>query len=221
MDGDSNVKEKALTGKPTKRARSEAAQHQVTSDRGSVAVVVWAASGSGIKKGGLVGSVPPEEQKYIGRLLPAGYQEPKIGDVQAYTTTVSMTKLTPTQTDAGISVPADQVLKGKIVYFEYQKPGADPIPLMAYVKPSGKLFVGVSFCPPCQGKGQRIEAGGTLVCESCGTVRTLETGVGISGACKLYPIDELPASLANGTVTIDKAVIESWTAQPLDRKVGA
>ena len=183
---------------------------------------VWASNGSrGGTGGAKSGSVPAEEQKYIGRLLPASYQEPKIAGVQVYATTVKKTNVTATQTDAGISIPADQVISNKIVYFEYKKAGSDAIPMVAYVKPSGKLFVGVSYCPPCQGKGQRIEAGGTLVCETCGTARTLESGVGISGACRLYPLDELPATLANGKVTVDKAALDTWTPQPIDRPTGA
>jgi hypothetical protein len=194
----------------------------------AVAVVVvlggiWAVTNSGAKSTTTAGgaAVPAEEQKYLGRLLPANYQEPKVADVQAYATTVKMTNVTGTQTDAGISIPADQLVASKIVYFEYKKPGAEAVPMLAYVKPSGRLFVGVSYCPPCKGKGQRIEAGGTLVCESCGTVRNLETGVGVSGACRLYPLDELPASLSNGKVTVTAAAISAWTPQPLDRPTGS
>lgn len=178
---------------------------------------IWAGSSGGKKMGG----ASPEEQKYIGRFLPTGYEEPKIAGIQAYTTTVNMSTVTPELSNATISIAADQVVTNKIVYFEYQKPGGKAIPMIAYIKPSGKLFVGVSFCPPCEGKGQRIEAGGTLVCEACGTVRTLESGVGVSGACRLYPLDELPASLANGKITVDRAALDSWTPQPLDRPTGA
>ena len=132
-----------------------------------------------------------------------------------------MTNVPAAQTDAGISIAADQLVTSKIVYFEYKKAGGEAIPMLAYVKPSGKLFVGVSYCPPCKGKRQRIEAGGTLVCETCGTVRNLETGVGISGACRLYPVDELPATLSNGKVTVSATTINGWTPQPLDRPTGS
>jgi hypothetical protein len=166
------------------------------------------------------GGVPPEEQKYIGRLLPAGYQEPKVADLAVYAETVSMTNITVTDDGTKVSVPVGDITKNKIVKFEYAKPGARALPLMAYVKPSGKLFVAVSFCPPCEGEGQRIEAPGVLVCESCGTKRDLEQGVGISGACKLYPLDELPVTVAGDRISIDKAVLDSWTAQPKDRQIG-
>jgi nitrite reductase/ring-hydroxylating ferredoxin subunit len=188
---------------------------------GVIALVVvggiWAATSLGSKSTSSASGAPANEQKYIGRLLPAGYQEPKIADVQVYASTVKMTDVAPTQNSAGISIPADKVVSSKIVYFEYKKASGDTIPMIAYVKPSGKLFVGVSYCPPCQGKRDRIEAGGTLVCETCGTVRNLETGVGISGGCRLYPLDELPASVSGGKITVTTAAIDSWTPQPLDR----
>lgn len=186
-------------------------------------VVVFATQGS--KTGGPGGGgsfgVPPEEAKYMGRLLPASYVEPSIAGVTAYTSAVKMTTVTPAQSAGQVSVPVDQVISKKIVYFEYKRADGTALPVIAYLKPSGKVFVGVSFCPPCEGKGQRIETDLTLTCETCGTTRTLEDGVGVSGACKLYPLDELPAKVTDGKLVLDTAPLESWTAQPLDRKVGA
>ena len=174
------------------------------------------ASTAGVSTAG----TPSEEAKYIGRLLPAGYQEPKVADVAVYTGVTEMTEIKAAQTDVQISIPAAKLVESKIVYFEYTKPGSKPIPMMAYVKPSGKAFVGISYCPPCQGQRQRVDADLTLTCSSCGTKRNLETGVGISGACKLYPIDELPAKIVGGNIVVDRSAIDSWTPQPIDRKVG-
>jgi nitrite reductase/ring-hydroxylating ferredoxin subunit len=166
-------------------------------------------------------AVPADEQKYVGRLLPATYTEPNVAPGTTYTSDVSMSNVTATQDKKQISVFLSDVTSKKIVYFEYQKAGSAPIPMMAYVKPSGKLFVGVSFCPPCKGTRQRIGADGTLTCESCGTKRDLETGAGISGACRLYPVDEVPATVTGGKIVVQDSVLENWTAQPLDRQVGA
>jgi len=164
---------------------------------------------------------PPEEQKYIGRLLPAGYQEPKLGNLAVYPSTVKMTNVTAADAGKQISVPIKDIVSDKIVYWEYKKPGSAAIPMIAYLKVSGKVFVAVSFCPPCEGKGQRIEPDLTLTCETCGTKRNLESGVGISGACKLYPLDELPSKVVGGNLVLDKSVIDGWTPQPKDRKIGA
>jgi nitrite reductase/ring-hydroxylating ferredoxin subunit len=131
-----------------------------------------------------------------------------------------MTDVTVKDAGTALEFSADDIKANKNVYAEYTRADGKKIPLIAYLKPSGKLFVGISFCPPCEGEKQRIETDGTLTCESCGTKRTLETGIGISGSCKLYPLDELPVTLKDGKVTIEKSLIDNWTPQPLDRKVG-
>ena len=168
---------------------------------------------------GSAAAVPAAEQKCIGRLLPAGYSEASVSGAQSYTSTIKMTNLTADMTKSVMTIPVDQVVADKIVYFEHQRPDGQIVPMIAYVKPSGKLFVGVSFCLPCKGTKDRIE-NGQLACESCGTIRDLETGVGISGACKLYPLDEVPATVNGGKITIQNSVLDSWTAQPQDRQVG-
>lgn len=180
-----------------------------------VAAAVFA--GSGARPAPPVSS---EEAKYLGRFLPSGYSEPRVTEAAAYSSTWNMSSVTPASGDGGISVPVAEVASKKIVSFKYAKPGGEAIPLVAYAKPSGKLFLGVSYCVPCKGEGQRIESDGTLTCESCGTKRDLETMAGISGACKLYPLDELPAKVSGDKIVVDKSALDGWTPQPLDRKVG-
>ena len=180
-----------------------------------------AATGGATAAASPSGGVPAGEQKYVGRYLPAGYTEPTVAGASTYSTTLQMSDVTPAQGKGQISVPASDVVSKKIVYFEYSKAGSDPIPLMAYVKPSGKLFVGVSFCPPCKGTRQTIEPDGTLRCAACGTKRDLETGAGVSGACRRYPIDEVPAAVSGGRILVQAGVLDSWTVQPPDRPVGA
>lgn len=160
-----------------------------------------------------------DEAKYIGRLLPAGYAEPKVTDAFAYATATPMSDVAVQDEGAQIALPLADVVSKRNVVFEYPKAGK-PLPMIAYVKPSGSLFVAVSFCPPCEGERQRIEPDSTLTCESCGTKRDLETSVGISGSCKLYPLDEVPAKVVGDKIVVDKAVLDGWTPQPLDRKVG-
>jgi nitrite reductase/ring-hydroxylating ferredoxin subunit len=167
------------------------------------------------------GAVPADEQKYIGRLLPATFTEPSVAPASAYSSAIKQTDVTPTQDKKQLTLALSDVVSNKIVYFEYKKAGGDPIAMIAYVKPSGKLFVGVGYCIPCKGTRQRIESDGTLTCEACGTKRDLETGVGISGTCRLYPLDEVPAKVIGGKIVVQSSVLEKWTAQPLDRKVGA
>jgi hypothetical protein len=160
------------------------------------------------------------EADYIGRLLPDGYQPPQVADRDLYTQTIAMSAIGSEQADGSVSVPLSEVLAKKIVKFDYTRADGELLPLIAYVKPSGALFVGVSYCPPCEGEGQHIAADGTLTCDACGTKRDLETNAGISGACQLYPLDEIPVTVDGDVITADGAVLDAWTAQPLDRPVG-
>ena len=161
-----------------------------------------------------------DEARYIGRLLPAGYAEPKVSEAFAYSESTPMSDVAVTDDGAKVSIPLADVVSKRNVTFTYAGTSAKPLPMIAYVKPSGALFVAVSFCPPCEGERQRIEPDSTLTCESCGTRRDLESGVGLSGACKLYPLDEVPAKVVGDRIVVDKAVLDGWTPQPLDRKVG-
>ena len=179
------------------------------------------AGGQGRAAAGGKPQATAEEQKYIGRLLPAGYVAPKIADAAAYTTTVKMTPAIAKQGAKSVSLAVADVATNKIVSFDYKRASGEVIPMVAYVRPSGKLFVGVSYCIPCKGTAQRIESDGTLTCATCGTKRDPETLVGISGACKLYPLDEVAAKVVGDQIVVGNAPLETWTAQPLDRKIGA
>jgi nitrite reductase/ring-hydroxylating ferredoxin subunit len=193
----------------------------IVANSGSNGAAATGAPAASTASGNTPAAAPADEQKYIGRLLPASYTEPAVGAASTYSSTIQMSNVTPTQNATQISIALSDVTSKKIVYFEYQKAGAAPIPLMAYVKPSGKLFVAISLCPPCKSTQQTIEADGTLTCASCGTKRDLETGVGISGACRLYPADEVPATVVGGRIVILNSVLNAWSPQPLDRPVGA
>lgn len=163
---------------------------------------------------------PPEEAKYIGRFLPKGYEETSVTAPGAVTADIAMKPVVATADGQGLAIALADVTASRNVSFEYQKSDGTKVPLIAYVKPSGKIFVGVSYCVPCKGTGQTLTADGQLTCTSCGTKRDPETGIGVSGACRLYPLDELPAKIQGDKLVVDGAALGSWTQQPLDRPVG-
>ncbi|MHB1341384.1 MAG: Fe-S-containing protein [Coriobacteriia bacterium] len=175
-------------------------------------------SGSGSGTGIPVASA--EEAKYIGRFLPVGYQEAQAGVGGPVAADTPMSPIEVTADDAGLSIPLAEIEGKRNVSFQYTRSDGSVIPLIAYVKPSGQIFVGVSFCVPCQGTGQTLTTDGMLTCDACGTKRDPESGVGVSGSCKLYPLDELPVKAVGDNLVIDKAALDSWTVQPTDRKVG-
>jgi hypothetical protein len=191
---------------------------------GAVAIVIAAGLFFYIGSRGTTGTaqISPEEAKYIGRYLPAGYEPAKLTEPVTYDRRIDMTPVAPEIKDGTVMIKVGDVISKRIVYFEYARPDdGQVISMMAYIKPSGKLFTGVSFCPPCQGKYQHFEADGTLTCNACGTKRDPETEAGISGACKLYPADEIAHKLVGDTIQLAEADLAKWTPQPLDRPVGA
>ncbi|HEY3375396.1 MAG TPA: Fe-S-containing protein [Candidatus Aquicultor sp.] len=189
-----------------------------------ITVIALTAIGGGVwlqSRGSNVAQATPEEAKYLGRFLSQGYQPAVLTEPLTYDSAIQMSPVQPQIKGGAISISAADIIKNKIVYFEYTRPSdRQIIPMMAYIKPSGKLFTGVSFCPPCRGKYQHIEAAGTLTCNQCGTKRDLETQVGISGACKLYPPDEIAHKQAGDTIILAEADLATWQAQAIDRPVG-
>jgi len=163
----------------------------------------------------------PEEAKYIGRYLSEGYKPVKLTEPIKYDQRIDMTDIAPEVKDGNITFSAGDVIKNRIVYFEYMRPSDNEIiSMMAYIKPNGELFTGVSYCPPCQAKRHYFDTDGTLTCGSCATKRDPITEAGLSGACRLYPFDEMPHKMVGDNIQISEADMAKWTVQPLDRPVG-
>jgi hypothetical protein len=187
---------------------------------GLVVVLLLIAAGFYLKSAGNSAGLKPDprEVKYIGRYLPKEYAPAKLTEPISYEKRVDPADIKPEVKDGFIQLNVGDIIKNRIVYFEYTRAGDNRvIPMTAYVKPSGKLFVGVSLCRPCQAKRQYIDSDGLLTCSACGTKRDMETQAGVSGACKLYPLDEMPHRLAGDKVLISESSLGSWKEQPLDR----
>lgn len=189
-----------------------------------VAAVVVGLFLAGRNGGGGAGSssltADPQEAKYIGRYLPASYTEPSVGEGGKVTADTQMAPITATQDASSTSFPVSEITSKRIVGFTYQKADGTQIPLVAYMKPSGKVVAAVSYCVPCKGTSHTLTTDGALTCDTCGTKRDAETGIGLSGACKLYPLDEMPVTVQGDNIVIDNAALDGWQEQPTDRKVG-
>lgn len=161
----------------------------------------------------------------FGRFLPASYQEQSISSPVDYSQqqAVPMTDVKNNVANGNLEISLSDVKQNKFVLTAYEKKqwtsnaGTTGLPIMAYIKPSGKLFVAISFCPPCQGIRHTITPDGTLTCATCGTKRDLETLQGISGACALYPPDELPVKIQGDKVLISEQVLNDWSPQQINQ----
>jgi len=181
------------------------------------AIVVYLGASNSAK----TAQIDPREAKYIGRFLPQGYEPAKLTEPIKYDTGIEMTTIKPEIKGGKILINVGDVISKRLVYFEYKRPGdGQVISMMAYIKPSGKLFTGVSMCPPCQSKYHYFDVDGALTCKSCDTKRDPETQAGISGACRLYPADEIAHKLVGDKIEIAESDMAKWAPQPIDRPVG-
>lgn len=124
---------------------------------------------------------------------------------------VSMTKVEPLVENGRISISFTEVDQNNIVYFEVENNQGLPVPLMAYITPTGRLFAGSSMCEPCRGRTFSL-AGETMVCDTCRTTYTIESHRFISGAaaCGSYPPVNLYPVIENGRIYIEEQLVLNW-----------
>jgi len=127
---------------------------------------------------------------------------------------ISMTAIEPIIEADTVKLSFDEIDKKNIVFFEIENNENQLVPLMAYITPSGRLFVGSSFCEPCKGRTFSL-AGETLVCDTCRTTYNVETHEYISGSpvCGKYPPVNMNPEIVNGEVVIQLENILSWRSR--------
>ena len=127
---------------------------------------------------------------------------------------VSMTQIEPEIKDSSVVIPLEEVDSNSIVYFEVENDENELVPLMAYITPTGRLFVGSSMCEPCRGRKFSL-AGETMVCDTCKTTYDIETHEFISGvpACGSFPPVNMNPIVEQGNVVVDYNEILSWRAR--------
>jgi len=129
---------------------------------------------------------------------------------------VSMTRVEPLVENGEIKIPLSEIDRNNIVYFELENDQGTPVPLMAYITPSGRLFAGSSMCEPCRGRTFSL-AGETLVCDNCRTTYTIEDHKFISGAaiCGSYAPVNMSPVVRDGVVVIDQQQVLGWRIRAL------
>lgn len=148
------------------------------------------------KKGGdnvnYFGNPVADERSYIGKVI-------------------SMTTINPEVKENKVIFPFDEVNQNNIVSFELENKEGVLVPLMAYITPSGRLFVGSSMCEPCRGRTFSL-AGETLVCDTCKTTYNIETHEFISGApaCGKFPPIYMKPIIEDGNVIFDFNEVLNW-----------
>ncbi|MCL4515412.1 MAG: DUF2318 domain-containing protein [Firmicutes bacterium] len=111
-----------------------------------------------------------------------------------------------------IRIPLDKIEQYKLVSFEYagsNQSGKGAVPLLAYAAPSGKVVTAVRLCEPCSSTSFHIE-GSNLVCNTCGTVWSLEGLEGLSGGCQKYPPAAMQTAQDGGDAVMSVNEVAAW-----------
>ncbi|MCF6095165.1 DUF2318 domain-containing protein [Microaerobacter geothermalis] len=135
-----------------------------------------------------------------------------IGQAVKYDSVIPMTAIEHQMTDQYVTIKLDEVKNRRLIFTEYTN-GDFRLPLMSYISPAGRVVVTVSYCEPCRSETFRID--GTtddkvLICETCGSVWRLNDLKGVWGGCVNYPPEEIPYTVENDIIQVEKTVIENW-----------
>ncbi|SCY45552.1 Fe-S-containing protein [Alkaliphilus peptidifermentans] len=161
-----------------------------------VAVILFVVLGSGGQvEGEYFGNAVAPARSYIGEFI-------------------SMTPVEPIIEDGQIRISLDEVDQNNIISFEIENNQNELVPLMAYITPSGRIFVGSSMCEPCRGRTFSL-AGETLVCDACRTTYNIENHEFISGsvACGSYPPVNMNPTIEDGIIIIDLDSVLNWRSR--------
>ncbi len=130
-------------------------------------------------------------RSYIGKVVAAQIMEPVVENGQV------MLKL------------AD-VDQANIVRFELANDLGDPVPMMAYITSSGRLYAGDALCA-C-GCSEFVLAGKALVCNNCRSTYDIENQNYLSGAaiCEQYPPTSMQPVVQDGWIMISQSKVLNW-----------
>ncbi len=131
---------------------------------------------------------------------------------------VPMTKIEAVAGKGLVEVPLELVKRNKLVSFEYMRPDG-PVPLLAYMTPSGRVVTAIGLSEPCNSKSFHIE-GDDIVCNLCLTHWKLDTLEPVKGDCWKYPLDMLTHAVYEGRLILREADLQHWKPRPLQGNEG-
>lgn len=99
-----------------------------------------------------------------------------------------------------ISIPTNEVVSGRMLHFAVTTEQGGEENFMAY-NLAGETYVRANVCPPCRSVGFSL-LGDILVCNSCGTRFSANTGDGISGACRDFPKAAVAYTNSGGNIAM-------------------
>lgn len=137
-----------------------------------------------------------------------------VADARSYVgQVVYMQIIQPEIEDGKIKIPLAEVTQANIVGFTTTNDRGDPVPMMVYITPSGRLNASTAQCA-C-GSCSFSLAGRTVVCDACRSTYDIENQSYLSGAaiCARYPLTVMNPVVSDGVIEIDQQDALIWRNQ--------
>ena len=144
--------------------------------------------------------------------LPAGGESGiLVADARSYVGQIVYMQIVQPEIENGkIKIPLADVTQANIVGFTTANDQGEPVPIMVYIAPSGRLNASTAQCA-C-GSCSFSLAGRAVVCAACRSTYDIENQSYLSGAaiCAKYPLTVLKPVVSDGVVEIDQQEALIW-----------
>lgn len=112
--------------------------------------------------------------------------------------------------DGMIALPLKLVLEHRIVRFSDPQ-GIQPVPILAYVTPQGKLVTAMSKSENC-GSTDFFLKGNNIHCASCPSYWNMSSMEAYACCPRYYP-DPIPSTVVNDEIRIPTANVRNWQSR--------
>ncbi len=116
-------------------------------------------------------------------------------------------QITARLVEGKIVIPLKAVMDYKLVRF-FDPEEVQPIPMLAYITPEGKVVTAISKSENCQSTDFYLK-GHNIHCASCPSYWNMSSLEAYACCQKYYP-DPIPSSLVGEEIHIDVALMRSW-----------
>ncbi|OEH86099.1 hypothetical protein BHU72_14325 [Desulfuribacillus stibiiarsenatis] len=148
-----------------------------------------------------------EEDIARGRYTPGDFNT---GAAFDYGTVTPMTQVENHLDGDKVILSLQEVEAAGLIYSQVPV-GDSYMPITSFIAPSGRLVVAFSICEPCRSETFRIDGvRDQIICESCGTIWTMEPLVGVSGGCLDHPPEEIYYEVLGDEIQIPFQQIKDW-----------
>ncbi|MFZ4619719.1 MAG: Fe-S-containing protein [Bacteroidota bacterium] len=120
---------------------------------------------------------------------------------------IMSTMITASMDGNDIVVNAEQLKNFRIVRIKDPE-GIQPVPVLIYLTPRGKIVTAMSISESCRSDDFYLQ-GENIHCANCPSYWNMESLEAYACCQKYYP-DPIPSSMISGQIRIDKQAVQQW-----------